>query len=452
MIKWLLAWRYFMKRPISWLAVAAVALCVFIVIVVMTVMNGLVREFRFKNHAYVGDCVIETDSLVGFGYYQEFIDTLKSKPFVDAVSPVAKGIGMAVIPQVTGDQNLGIEIFGIDPSAHAAVTNFDTILHYTKPENVESVFRPAYAPEMDGCVVGVDVIPYRRQADGSYYYWPEPAAVRIVLSAFPLNIKGGLLRSIDMVSMKTYYYSDDIRSGLVRPDGSAVFVPLEQAQVLFGMDTPIERVSSIHIRFKPTVTVSQGTANVRGLWKEHVAHYKDKPGGDLFEAVRVQTWQQNRRSVIAPMEKEQTMMMFLFLMLGVITVFIVFVVLYMIIAHKSKDIGILKSIGLRVSDILLIFVAFAVFIGAVGGLIGSVAGSAFLYKINDLEDWLYENYQWQLWDRSVYAIGDIPNQLDPGLLIVVCGAGVLACIAGALVPGIRAARMKPVQSLQVNQL
>lgn len=441
-----------MKRPISWLAVVAVALCVFIVIIVMTVMNGLVREFKFKNHAYVGDCVIETDSLVGFGYYKEFLDTLREQPFVAAVSPVAKGIGMAVIPQYTGDQNLGIEIFGIDPQAHAAVTNFDTILHYTKPENAAGVFSPAYMPEADGCVVGVDVIPYRRQADGSYYYWPEPVPVRIVLSAFPLNIKGGLLRSIDMVSTKTYYYSDDIHSGLVRPDGTAVFVPLDQAQILFGMDTPIERVSSIHIRFKPTVTVAQGTAKVRRLWNAHAAQYKDKPGGDLFEAVRVQTWQQNRRSMIAPMEKEQTMMMFLFLMLGVITVFIVFVVLYMIISHKSKDIGILKSIGLRVSDILLIFVAFAVFIGAVGGLIGSVAGSVFLYKINDLEDWLYAEYQWQLWDRSVYAIGDIPSRLDPELLIVVCAAGVLACVTGALVPGIRAARMKPVQSLQVNQL
>jgi lipoprotein-releasing system permease protein len=452
MIKWLLAWRYFMKRPISWLAVVAVSLCVFIVIIVMTVMNGLVREFKYKNHAFVGDCVIETDSLVGFGYYQEFLDTLQQQPFVAAVSPVAKGIGMAVIPQFMGDQNLGIEIFGIDPQAHAAVTNFDTILHYTRPEQIDRVFSPSYAPEVDGCVMGVDLIPYRRQADGSHYYTPEPPAIRIVISAFPLNIKGGLLRSIDMVSTKTYYYSDDIHSGLVRPDGTAVYIPLEQAQILFGMDTPIERVSSIHILFKPTVSVSQGTAKVRQLWDAHVAQYRDKPGGDLFEAARVQTWQQNRRSMIAPMEKEQTMMMFLFLMLGVITVFIVFVVLYMIISHKSKDIGILKSIGLRVGDILLIFVAFAVFIGAVGGLIGSVAGTAFLYKINDLEDWLYEHYQWQLWNRSVYAIGDIPNQLDPGLLIVVCGAGVLACVTGALVPGIRAARMKPVQSLQVNHL
>ena len=145
-------------------------------------------------------------------------------------------------------------------------------------------------------------------------------------------------------------------------------------------------------------------------------------------------------------------MTMLFLMLGVITVFIVFVVLYMIIAHKSKDIGILKSIGLKITDILLIFLVFAVIIGMAGSIIGMAAGWAFLYRINEIEDWLYAHYQWQLWDRSVYAIGDIPNQLEPELLVSIFVAAVLACITGALVPGIRAARMKPVQSLQVNQL
>lgn len=450
MVKWLLAWRYFLKRPISWLAVTAVALCVFIVIIVMTVMSGLVQDFKYKNHAFVGDCVIESDSLVGFGYYEEFIAKLREQPFVAAVSPAASGIGMAVIPQVTGDQNIGVQVIGIDPIAHSETTNFQPILHYTK--KVESVFQPSYAPDLDGCVVGVDLIPYRRQADGSYYYWQNPAAIQIIVSVFPLNIKGGLLRSLDMISTKTFHYSDDVHSGLVKVDGSAVFVPLEQAQIMLGMDTPIRRVSSIHIRFTPGTLVSAGTQRVRTLWKEHTQQYKDKPGGDLFSSVSVQTWQQNRRSVIAPMEKEETMMTMLFLMLGVITVFIVFVVLYMIIAHKSKDIGILKSIGLKIRDILLIFLIFSVFIASVGSLLGMIAGGAFLYKINDIEDWLYDHYQWQLWDRTVYAIGDIPSRLDPQLLATIFAAANIACMIGALVPGIRAARMKPVQSLQVNQL
>jgi ABC-type lipoprotein release transport system permease subunit len=450
MIKWLLAWRYFFKRPISILAVVAVALCVFIVLVVMTVMNGLLRDFKQKNHDYAGDCVIASESLVGFGYYEGFMDILSQQSFVAAVSPVAKGVGLVRLKQYKWDS--GIEIHGIAPILHSRATNFGDTLHYQK-QTPENAFHPQYAPQLDGCITGIDVIPFgRRNTDGTYSYNDKPVMMELVISAFPLNIKGGLQRSLDLVSTKSFHYSDDSHSGLVKVDGAVVYVPLEQAQILCGMDSPIKRISSLHIKFNDGGSIQSNVAKVRGLWRAFVAQNADKPGGNLFENVRVQSWQENRRSVIAPMEKEQTMMTMLFLMLGVITVFIVFVVLYMIISHKSKDIGILKSMGAPMSSILGIFQLFSVFIALIGSLIGSVSGWIFLYKINDLEDWLYAHHGWQLWDRTVYAIGDIPNQVEPEVLAVIVGSAVLACMVGALVPGLQAVRKKPVQSLQVNQL
>lgn len=450
MIKWLLAWRYFYKRPISILAVVAVALCVFIVLVVMTVMNGLLRDFKQKNHEYVGDCVIMSDSLVGFGYYEDFMDTLSEQPYVKAVSPVAKGVGLLFLKQYNWES--GIEIHGVDPVLHSKATNFAETLHYQRqiPENA---FRPQYNPDLDGCITGIEVIPFgRRKADGTYLYAEHPMPMELTIRAFPLNIRGGLARSVDLVSTKTFHYSDDSHSGLVKVDSAVVYIPLEQAQILCGMDSPIKRISSLHIKFTPGTSVHSSVAKVRQLWDDFVAQNIDKPGGNLFENVYVQSWQENRRSIIAPMEKEQTMMTMLFLMLGIITVFIVFVVLYMIISHKSKDIGILKSMGASVSSILEVFILFSVFIALIGSLIGGVSGWIFLYKVNDLEDWLYEHYNWQLWNRMVYAIGDIPNQVDPIVLAAIVGSAALACVVGALVPSLQAARKKPVQSLQVNQL
>jgi ABC-type lipoprotein release transport system permease subunit len=450
MIKWLLAWRYFFKRAISILAVVAVALCVFIVLVVMTVMNGLLRDFKQKNHDYAGDCVIASDSLVGFGYYEEFMERLNQQPYVAAVSPVARGVGLVHLKQYKWDS--GIEIHGIDPLLHSKATNFCDTLHYQK-ESPENAFQPQNAPQMDGCVTGIDVIPLgRRNSDGTYLYHEEPMWMELVINAFPLNIKGGLQRSLDLVSTKSFFYSDDSHSGLVKVDGAVVYVPLEQAQILCGMDSPIKRISSLHIKFTEGTSIPSKVAKVQELWNQYTAENKNKPGSELFSNVRVQSWQQYRRSVIAPMEKEQTMMTMLFLMLGVITVFIVFVVLYMIISHKSKDIGILKSIGTSISSILSIFLLFSVLIALIGSVIGGISGWIFLHKINDLEDWLYAYHGWQLWDRTVYAIGDIPNQIEPEVLIVIIVSAISACIAGAVVPGLQAARKKPAQSLQVNQL
>ena len=137
---------------------------------------------------------------------------------------------------------------------------------------------------------------------------------------------------------------------------------------------------------------------------------------------------------------------------GITTVFIVLVVFYMIISHKSKDIGILKSIGVSNIDIIELFSGYAFLVGIIGAGIGLFTGWIFLLKINQIEDWLYEHYGFQLWDRTIYAIGDIPNKVDFKILATIAVSAIIACLLGALIPSLQAARQKPVDTLQVGQL
>lgn len=449
MYKWILAWRYFCKRPITLLAVAAVALCVFIVVVVMTVMNGLVQEFREKNHRYVGDCVISSDSLVGFGYYEPFVDRLIEQPFVEAVSPVVRQVGLLTQPGQSW--NMGIEIVGIDPVLHARATGFGDSLHFRK-DAPDLAFVPMYDPSQEGCVMGIDKI-VRRNSDGVYIQDNEPFPFTLILSSFPLNIRGGLARAgTDMVSSRTFHYSDNSRSGLVKVDANVVYIPLEIAQTLCGMDSPLRRINEISIMFRPGVALANGVEQVDRLWRDHVAAWGDKPGGDLFDHVAVESWKQNRRAFIAPMEKEQVMLIMLFIMLGVITIFIVFVVLYMIVSHSSRDIGILRSIGAPTGAVVVVFEGFAILAGLVGAAAGAAAGMLFLWCINAIEDWLYQTCGWRLWDRAVYAIGDIPNQIDSTLIAAVFAAAVVACLIGGLAPSLKAGLKRPVETLQVSQI
>ena len=94
MYKIILATRYLLKRRITYFAVLAVALSVFIVLVVMTVMAGLVNEFKEKNHRFAGDCVVGTESLVGFAYYEDFMKLVEQQDFVEAVSPAIKSFAL----------------------------------------------------------------------------------------------------------------------------------------------------------------------------------------------------------------------------------------------------------------------------------------------------------------------------------------------------------------------
>ncbi len=449
MYKIILSFRYLFKKRISYIAFLAVALCVFIVVVVMTVITGLVGSFKVNNHRWVGDCVVGTESLVGFPYYEDFMERVEGSDFIEGVSAAVKSY--ALVRNRGLEESLGAEIMGVDPVKHSRVTGFGEMLYHRK-NDVSKAFKPSYDPNLVGFVVGINQW-LGRDENGKYIYEDSPDKTALMVSCFPLTSKGALAKAgMGLVNTKTFYYSDTLHSGLARVDSSFIYLPLEDAQLLCGMAGPIKRVSAIHIKFKPGVTLEEGCEKVALMWNDFVEAKKNDKQAELLSTVTVQSWKEYRRGFIAAMEKEQTMLTIMFSLVGVTTVFIIFVVFYMIVSHKSKDIGILKSIGVSRRDIIELFSCFAFLIGLLGCAVGVLGGWLFLLKINSIEDLLFEHFGFQLWDRTMYAIGDIPNTIDSKVLAVIIITAIAACLGGAFLPSQRAAKLEVVETLQVSQL
>ncbi len=460
MYKLILAFRYLYRRRISYLALAAVALCVFIVVVVMTVMDGLVSDFKQKNHNYTGDCVVGTESLVGFTYYDDFARIAEKADYVEAVTPVIKSY--VLVGSESSSQNIGAELMGIDAAGFSRVTGFGQTLHYHK-NDPSKAFNIKGDANLPGFVIGVDMW-IGRNEKGKYYYDPNPAATALSVTCFPLTARGALAKAgTDVANTKTFYFSDCSQSGLARVDGAVIYIPFEEAQILCGMTEPAPaspdglrragaRASWIHIKFKQGTNIEEGCRQVRQMWAKFRDEKKGSDNADLLSQVSVQDWKEHRRESIAGMEKEQAMLMMMFGLVGLTTVFIVYVVFYMIISHKTKDIGILKSIGASCGDVIVLFLGFAAGLGVIGSAVGIAGGMLFLRNINRIESWLFERFGFQLWDRTIYAIGEIPHRLDLTMLVVVTGCAILACLAGAVLPSVGAARARPADVLQVSQL
>lgn len=440
MYKLKLITRYLIRRRITHFAVLAVALCVFIVVVVMTVMTGLVGEFKQKNHDFVGDCVVGTKSLVGFPHYEEFMEVLEGTDFVAAVSPVVKNY--ALLRPEASDLTDSVEIIGIDPLRHSRATNFAETLYY-RADDPGAAFHPLYDPNALGCVFGIDLARWR-DATGQYIYDDRPARRAFALTCFPLNARGAPARSASMVATQRFFYSDHSQTGIPRVDAEVVYIPLEQAQKLC-MDG--KRVTALHVKFRHGAGLRRNCGRVRDLWNRFREDQHQAQNAYLLETVTVESWKENRRAFIAPMEKEEAILSIMFGFVGITTVFIVFVVFYMIVSHKARDIGILKSVGASNASIMALFSGFALVVGLLGSCGGTLAGLGFLAHVNRVEDWLFRRFGWQLWDRTLYAIGEIPHRVEPGLVAVVMGCAIAACLVGALAPGYVAARLRPVETL-----
>lgn len=186
MYKIILPFRYLFKRRISYLAFLAVALCVFIVVVVMTVITGLVSDFKVNNHKWVGDCVVGTESLVGFPDHEDFIKRIEGADFVESISAVVKSY--ALVKNRNLEESSGVEIMGIDPVKHSRVTGFGETLYHRRGE-VSKAFEPAYDPNLTGCVVGIDKWLIRDEK-GRYNYEASPVEAALLVSCFPLTSKG----------------------------------------------------------------------------------------------------------------------------------------------------------------------------------------------------------------------------------------------------------------------
>jgi ABC-type lipoprotein release transport system permease subunit len=454
MYKFILAFRFLLKRRISYFSLFAVALCVFVVLIVITVLNGLTVDFERKTKSFSGDCIISSKSLVGFCYYDEFVDILKKDKNIKAVAPVIRNY--AIVKDVPADKGARffdrtLEVIAAPPADYNAVSGFSKWLYYKKEKKIENVFQGQSDVNLPGCVMGIGTV-YERDSKGNYVLPQTLSGTIFNVGCFPLTAKGALVRAAtDIISSKNFILSDVAQSG-VRADWSTIYLPFDQAQLLCGMAGDPKRVNAIFIKFTDGVDLKKGTAAVDSLWRQFTLSKQSAEGADLFKNVRVQTWKNYNREMVSVAETQQGLMILLFFLMGIITVFIVFVVFYMVVSHKSKDIGILKSIGISNAGIMSLFLYFAFLTGLVASGIGSFVGWQFLVHINRIEAWLFHNFNFQLWDRKIYAIGDIPNRIDLTILFVIILSAIAACLIGAFIPSRYASKKEPVQALQVSKL
>jgi ABC-type lipoprotein release transport system permease subunit len=454
MYKIILTIRFLLKRRISYFAVAATGLCVFVAFVVITVLSGLTADFKGYIHQYFGDCVVSTRSLVGFGYYDEFIEILEQAQVVQAVSPVIRGYAQVTAvgdsEQVNIRSRRAATFVGVDPVAHSRVTALGQWLCLHQ-NDIENTFEPAYDTNLPGIVPGMGFL-FEYGSQGEFNVTKELPHVAFEVSVFPLTAKGAPAKAgLGEVSTKTFYCSDYTHTDH-RPDWDGVCLPFDHAQRLCGMEGQPKRVNAIYIKFKDGVSLGPGCEKIAELWRRFVKDKADVRGANLLKKVRVQSWKTHNRALVAMAETQQTFMIVIFGLVGIITVFVVFAVFYMIVSHKSKDIGILKSVGVSNANVLGLFLSFGLLVGIAGSVMGALGGWQFLVHIEQIHESMFELFELRLSVLAKSDMKDIPNQMNLKVLAAVVLSTISACWVGAVIPSWQAARLKPVETLQVTQL
>lgn len=505
----LLTRKYLTTKIMPLLATAAVMLSVATVLVTWSVMGGFLQTLLNSGRSLVGDVTITWPN-TGFPHYERLIELLEETPEIEAPTPVIETFGLVGLPdeqvhgvivkgvlgpgfaRVTGyedtlwwkpiDEPLRKDTELEDPRLDdpAGFWGWDEALEHglTLTENGDAAavlgielsnwnFRRrsgAYIP-------GAPLIP---QPDGTVerldVWLPE---TDITLHVMPLDTAG---RGVEVVT-RTVPVANEFRTGVFEADSRTVLVRLDLLQRMLKLDRAerIEGPEADLLTFDPetgepvlarpevvgvdparvTTVLVRGVAGadanaLRDLSKEIYARFSAEFPREVPapEAIRVRTWRDLNATMIAAVEKETGLVLFVFGLVCFTTVFLVLAIFWSMVSEKTRDIGILRALGAGTPGVAWLWLRYGGVVGLTGSVLGLILGGLVVTNINEIHDWLGETFNLVIWDPSVYYFSEIPSAVDPTKALIIAFAGVLTCLIGAAIPSIRAAKMDPVRALR----
>lgn len=434
----LLSNRYLTSRVIPFIAVAAVALCVALVIIVVSVMTGFLDMVRMSGKTLIGDVVVSRE-ISGIPYYQELIQDIEALPEVEAASPIIETFGLLQMPYGTGDGGKRIEtvqVWGIDPVTLDRVADFKNKLYWRKPTEQEAQTLSPGDPRLDpeywretegfalqdasgapGLVLGIEISPFNaRQRDGTYR--TESMAGGQDPSYFMPNTTGATLTLVpisDAASLggekkRRFPIVNEFQSGVYQIDAQRVLAPLTVVQEMLRLDkAPLTSRSEFDENGRPkvigesparvTTIVVKAASNVDALAlreKVEAAYDRfaariDADPSRLVRApafVTIATWEERLADLIGPVKKERELMRTLFSIIYLVAAALVLAIFWSIVAEKTRDIGILRAVGASRTGVLWIFLRYGFLIGVVGSIVGTLLAWFVVKRLNDLHDML----------------------------------------------------------------
>lgn len=230
---------------------------------------------------------------------------------------------------------------------------------------------------------------------------------------------------------------DFYESKMSEYDSKMVFVPIRKLQELRGMIDPTTGVglfNVIQIRLRPG---ADGNV-VRDKLKNAFT-------AGLYDAY---TWRDNKMSLLAAVEMETRILNILLFMIIAVAGFGILAIFSMIVMEKTRDIGILKSLGASRSGVMSIFMSYGLLLGLVGSGAGLVGGLLFVRYINRIADFVGWLTGRPVFNPQIYYFYKIPTVVMPTTVAWIVVGAIAIAIAASILPARRAAGLHPVEALR----
>lgn len=226
---------------------------------------------------------------------------------------------------------------------------------------------------------------------------------------------------------------DTFRSGMNEYDSSIVLMNLDALQKYRGMHLK-NAISSIHIRLTDYSHAPKVLAALEQAFP---------PG-----MVNIRTWEEKQGMLLSAVEVETAILNVLLFLIIAVAGFGILAIFYMIVVEKTRDIGILKSLGASSGGVMSIFLSYGLGLGITGSAAGVFIGLLFVEYINEIEDVLSWATGRKVFDEKIYFFLEIPTHVNPWMVFWVATGAIAIAVLASILPARRAAALHPVRALR----
>ena len=222
--------------------------------------------------------------------------------------------------------------------------------------------------------------------------------------------------------LKQFVVAGFFHSGMLEYDNHMIYMNLEQADRLFHMN---EKVSGQILRLS------------EAKWANELSEFLKK---DLAYPYMVMTWKEKNRSLFKWMDIQRWPILFIFSLIAMVGLVNIISALAMIVLDKTRQIGILKSLGVSHTGLRQLFLFYGFMIGLAGAIIGS-----FLALILA---WMQNNFKIITLPEDIYFMDFIPMDVSIFDVFSIAIISIVCAIFAAIWPTVRAERIEPADALR----
>lgn len=228
---------------------------------------------------------------------------------------------------------------------------------------------------------------------------------------------------------ETFIISSIFDSGLADFDANIAFINLDTLENFFNLK---KEKRNLEIYLNKPSNIEEAKSKIQQIFKNEFVYSWADMNSSLFSALKV----------------ERNVMFIILSLIIIVAAFNIISGLTILVKNKTRDIAILKSIGVLNKSIVKIFFLVGVIIGTTATLFGIFLGVIFSLYIENLREFLSNTFNISLFPEEIYFLSTMPSEINPTSIFIISLCSIFITIIVSIFPAIKASKLDPVKGLK----